>query len=108
MKIKGIELEKIIEEQSIIYKCPYCNKKFINKNSIYNHLSKKYCYSFNIDFAKIQDDYKNNKINQKEYYERCYEIGYLECVISPSELEKIRPMLDKEFLEKIESLYEEY
>ena len=34
MKIKGIELEKIIEEKSTIYRCPYCNKKFINKNSI--------------------------------------------------------------------------
>ena len=107
MRILNIEVKNPIEEKTTIYRCPYCNKKFIRKGSIYNHLIKKYCWNFNIDFARIQDDYKNNKITQKEYYEKCYKIGYLECVLSPNELEKIKPILDKDFFEKIQSMYEE-
>lgn len=41
MEIRGIEVENVISKQSIIYECPYCTKKFINKNSYYTHLDKK-------------------------------------------------------------------
>lgn len=35
MKIRDVEVADVIEEKTTIYRYPYCNKKFLNKNSIY-------------------------------------------------------------------------
>ena len=102
MKILGIETKKPIEENITIYKCPYCHKKFFNKNSIRNHITKKYCQYLFIDFEIKTNLYKENKINTQEYYEWCYENGYIEfCNITIEEKKK----LSKQFFDKIESLY---
>lgn len=105
MKISGIEVEKPIEEQVIIYKCPYCSKKLINKNSYYKHISKKYCWNFHIDFVKKTNEYKKNKITQKEYYQWCYENGYVE-FLNLDDIKKNE--LGEEFYKKISSMYEDF
>ena len=107
MEIRGIEVENVISKQSIIYECPYCTKKFINKNSYYTHLDKKYCRSFNIEFEKIKNNFNNHKITEKQFYEECFRIGYLECVVNPDDLERIKTIVSEELFNKIESMYDE-
>lgn len=102
MKVRGIEVEKPIEEQTTIYKCPYCSKNFINKNSYYNHISKNYCWHFHIDFIRKTNEYEQNKITKKEYYMWCYENGYSE-FLNLDEVTKEE--LGEEFFDKISSLY---
>lgn len=105
MKINGLEVNKpitLLEE--IIYACPYCSKKFLNKGSYYNHIKGKYCHNYFIDFEEKTQAYKNNEISADEYYDWCYEKGYLYMFeITPEEKEKI----SNRVFEKISKLYEE-
>lgn len=105
MKIKGLKLEDIVEEKAIIYKCPYCGKKFLSKNSIYNHISKSYCYGFSFKFQKLKNLYEEGKITYQNYLEECYEHGFIE-YLNLSEIEKEK--LGEDFYNKIKSLYEFY
>ncbi len=104
MKIKGIKVEQPKELKIIIYQCPYCSKKLINKNSYYNHIAKGYCWYFNIDFVNKKILYEENKITIQEFYEWCYENGYLEYLNLD---EKVISKLDKDFYDKISSMYSE-
>ncbi len=91
-------------EKLTIYKCPYCNKKLINKNSYYNHISKKYCHQYYTDFEIETKKYKDNQITKKEYYEWCYIHGYLELLdIDDITINEI----GEELFEKINNLYSE-
>lgn len=103
MKIKGIEVEKPIEEQTTIYKCPYCSKKLINKNSYYNHIPKNYCMGFHMHFIKMTNLYEQNKITKKQYYQWCYENGCIE-LLNLDDVTKEE--LGEEFYNKICSLYD--
>lgn len=102
MKIRGIQVDNLIEEQATIYQCPYCTKKFINKNSYYNHLDKKYCYYFDIDLQIKTNQFDNKEITAQEYYEWMLANGY-EYAICISEEEKKE--ISDELLQKIEGLY---
>ena len=105
MKILGVEVKNPIGELTTIYKCPYCSKKLINKNSYYNHIKKKYCWNFHLDFVQKTNEYEQNKINKKEYYTWCYENGYIEFL----NLDKItKEELEKDFFDKISSLYNDW
>lgn len=105
MIIESIKIENVIEEKATIYRCPYCNKKFFNKNSIYNHIRKGYCYCFDFKFKKLTNSYKNNNISYKKYLEECYENGFIE-YLDLSEIEKEK--LSENFYNKIKSLYDFY
>lgn len=102
MKIKGLEVKNPEEIQTTIYECAYCAKKFLNKNSYYNHIAKKYCLSYYIDYEEKTQEYKENKITVQEYYEWVYEHGYSEFV---GMTEKEKEQLSENFLRKIEDLY---
>lgn len=102
MKINGLEVKKPIEEQTIIYHCPYCNKRFLRKSSYYNHISKKYCWNYYVDFELKTKEYKENKITVQEYHEWVYEHGYCELVVITKEEKE---QLSENFLKKIEDLY---
>lgn len=105
MKIGNIEIENVIKEETTIYKCPYCNKKFLNKNSIYSHISKNYCYGFNFKFQLLKNLYENKKITYQKYLEECYENGFIE-YLGLSKIEKDK--LSENFYNKIKSLYDFY
>ena len=105
MKIRDIEVEDVIEEKTTIYRCPYCNKKFLNKNSIYKHIAKNYCYGFDFKFQKLKSLYENKKITYQQYLEQCYEHGCID-YLGISEIEKEK--LSEDFYNKIKSLYEYY
>ena len=102
MKIKGIEVEQPKELKTIIYQCPYCSKKFISKNSYYTHISKDYCWGFDMRFTKIKNLYEENKITIQQYYEWCYENGCLEYLNLD---EEIISKLGNDFYNKISSMY---
>ena len=102
MKVKGIKIEKPKELQTIIYECPYCSKKLINKNSYYNHIAKGYCWNFNIDFQQKTNEYEEGKITIDEYYEWCYEKGWIEYLNLD---EKIISKLSDNLYNKISSMY---
>lgn len=105
MKIKGIRVDDVVEEKTIIYKCPYCDKKFLSKNSIYNHISKNYCYEFSFKFQKLKSLYENGKITYQNYLEKCYENGFIE-YLDLSQIDKKK--LSEDFYNKIKSLYDFY
>lgn len=105
MKIRGIEVEKPIEIQTIIYECPYCPKKFIHKNSYYNHIAKNNCWGFKMDFIKMTNLYEQNKINKKQYYQWCYENNCIE-FLNLDDVTKNE--LGEEFYNKICSLYDDW
>ena len=102
MKIRGIKVDDLIEEKTTIYKCPYCTKKFINKNSYYNHLNRNFCYSFDINLQIKTNQFDNKEITAQEYYEWMLTHGY-EYAICISEEEKKE--ISNELLQKIEDLY---
>ena len=102
MKIKGLEVENPKEIQTTIYECAYCRKRFINKGSYYNHISKKYCWNYYIDFEEKTQKYKENKITKKEYYQWCYENGYSGFINLD---EATKNELGEEFFNKISSMY---
>ena len=102
MKINGIEVNDVIEEKTTIYRCPYCNKKFLNKNSIYNHIAKNYCYNFSFKFQKLKNMYDNKQITYQKFLEECYENGFIE-YLNLNKIEKEK--LSEDFYNKIKSLY---
>lgn len=51
----GIEYRKLLTDVIIINKCPYCNKKFLNKNSYRNHILGGYCINCDIKTGKSID-----------------------------------------------------
>ena len=105
MRIKGLEVKNPEEIQTTIYQCAYCTKKFLNKNSYYNHIAKKYCLNYYIDFEEKTQKYNQNKITKKEYYLWCYENGYVDFLnLNGATKEE----LGKELFEKIENLYDDY
>lgn len=105
MKIGNIKIDDVIKEEATIYKCPYCDKKFLNKNSIYNHISKNYCYNFNFKFQLLKNLFENGKIAYQKYLEKCYENGFIE-YLNLSEIEKEK--LSEDFYNKIKSFYDFY
>lgn len=105
MKIRDLEVKNPDEIQTTIYECAYCSKRFLNKGSYYNHIKGNYCQGYFIDFEEKTQDYKNNRISADEYYEWCYEKGYLYTFIEISSEEK-QKISDRAF-KKICELYEE-
>ena len=104
MKIKGIEVEQPKELKTIIYQCPYCSKKFINKNSYYTHIDKSYCQYFDMRFRRMKKFYEENKITMKQYYEWCYKNSRLEYLNLD---EETISKLGNDFYNKISSMYSE-
>lgn len=104
MKVLGLDIENVIEEQTTIYKCPYCTKKFINKHSYYNHIKGKYCQGYFLEFEITTQRYKNKKMTKKEYYQWCYENGYAHFINLD---EATKKELGEELFNKISSLYED-
>lgn len=104
MKIKGIEVKQPKELKTIIYQCPYCSKKFINKNSYYTHIDKAYCWHFDIRFRRMKKLYEENKITIQHYYEWCYKNGRLEYLNLD---EETISKLGNDFYNKISSMYSE-
>ena len=103
MKIRELEIKPAKEIIIKAWECPYCSKKFFNKNSYYNHISKGYCTNFFLDYEIQNNKYKNKLISPQEYYECCYENGRIEfCNISDEEKNQLR----EDFVQKIESLYD--
>lgn len=102
MKIRGIKVDDLVEEKATIYKCPYCTKKFINKNSYYNHLNRNYCYSFDINLQIKTNQFDNKEITAQEYYEWMLTHGY-EYVVRRKKRNIC--ILSDELLQKIENLY---
>lgn len=108
MKILGIDVVEPIPKQMTIYECPYCAKKFMNRHSYYNHISKKWCYDYNVDFFRKQAEYNANIITKEEYYLWLYEnncLDYLE--IDYKDLEHLKNELSEQLFKKIERLYDE-
>ena len=105
MKIRGLEIKDAVPVSQIIYECAYCSKRFLNKNSYYNHIDKKFCWAFFIDYEQKAQEYENRKITKTEYYSWCYEHGFEEFL----SLDKTtKEELGDELFEKIKSLYDDY
>lgn len=102
MKIRELKVAEANEIQTTIYECPYCSKRFLNKGSYRNHIDKKYCHSFYIDYEIKTQEYEEGKITQEEYYMWCYEKGYAEFLNID---EATREKLGNDFFEKLCSLY---
>lgn len=102
MQIRGIKILKPEEVETIIYQCPYCSKKLIHKNSYYNHIAKGYCWYFNIELQAKTNEYEEGKIAMEEYYEWCYEHGYIEYLNLD---EKVISKLSDDLYNKISSMY---
>ena len=105
MKIRSLEVKEPKEIKITVYECAYCTKRFLNKGSYYNHIKGNYCTGYFIDFEEKTRDYKNNKIGADEYYEWCYEKGYLYTFIEISKEEKDK--ISNKVFEKICKLYED-
>lgn len=104
LKLNNLTVESPIEEKTIIYRCPYCSRKFLSKNSYRNHIIKDYCPGYFINFEKKRISYEANEITKKEYYEWCYENGYIEFLdLSEVTIKE----LGEEFYNKIANLYDE-
>ena len=110
MKIKGLEISPIIEELATIYRCPYCNKKFFNKNSIRNHIEKKYCMNYLIEYELAKRDYDRGQITTQQFYEFCYENSYIEfTLITDEEKDRLTDELCKKITEiTVDDFYEDY
>ncbi len=103
MRINNILVENPKEEKTLIYRCPYCLKKFLSKQSYRNHIAKNFCPSFFIDFEKQKKRYESSAITKKQFYEWCYENGYIEFL----DLKKVTIKdLGEEFYYKIINLYD--
>ena len=102
MKIKGEEIEKSIEEQATIYKCPYCRKKFMHKKSYYNHIAKRYCASYDIEFVRMSAKYEANEISAEEYYNYCFKEGYIYYMLNFSEVKELKGKISDELYKKID------
>ncbi len=108
MKILGIDVIEPIPKQITIYECPYCTKKFTNKHSYYNHISKKWCYNYDINFYRKKAEYEANKITEEEYYLWLFENDCLDYLgFDYEKLEQLKNKLSKQLFEKIERLYNE-
>jgi len=105
MKIKGEEVEKPIEEQTTIYKCPYCRKKLINKNSYYNHIARRYCTSYDVEFARMSAKYEADQISAEEYYTYCLKEDYIYYMLDFNKVKELKGKISDELYKKIEERY---
>lgn len=104
MKIRGIEVDNPIEIQTTIWECPFCLKKFINKNSYYNHIAKDFCINIPFKYYEVKQQYDNKLISKKDFYEWCYVKGYAyKLNITEDEKKEI----GEELFNKISCMYED-
>lgn len=63
----GIKYREMTTDIIVVHMCPYCGKKFLNKNSYRGHIVGKYCQYCDIEtgksiFTEIPLDWLNSKI----------------------------------------------
>lgn len=49
---KGVKYREPLTDVMIVIRCPYCSKKFLNKNSYRNHILGGYCLNCDIKTGK--------------------------------------------------------
>ena len=51
----GIKVKSTYTDIEVIQRCPYCNKKFLHKNSYRNHILGDYCKMFDLEKQESLD-----------------------------------------------------
>ncbi len=51
-KFNNVNYKEIIQDVQVVYKCPYCNKTFLNKKSYRGHIVKGYCLMCDVKTGK--------------------------------------------------------
>lgn len=52
---KGIKYREPLTDVMVVSRCPYCNKKFLNKKSYRNHILGGYCLNCDVKTGKSID-----------------------------------------------------
>ena len=82
-KFNGIEYDEPLTDIEVITICPYCSKKFLNKQSYRNHIVRGYCSMCDIKTGKsLSEEIKisSNYLEKKRYMSKAdemfEELGY--------------------------------
>lgn len=54
-KFNNVNYKELLPDIQVIYRCPYCDKPFLNKKSYRNHILGEYCINCDIKTGKSLD-----------------------------------------------------